>query len=101
MEQAISSPPAGRRLSSDIGLGVSIVLAVPLAMIVEGLGLVMVENAATWRELAVLGLFALPLLTAVAAIALSLTGRPLWLRWTVAALLVLVPPVILLGVWHA
>lgn len=101
MEHAVSSIPARRRLSSEIGLAVSIFLAVPLAIIVEGLALAMIQNAATWRELAVLGLFALPLLTAVAAIALSLTGRPRWLQWAVAALLLLVPPVVLLSVWRA
>jgi hypothetical protein len=98
MEQAIA--PAPRSLSSDIGLAISIVLAVPLAMIVEGLAVVMVANAATGSELAVLGLFAVPLLTVWAAIALSLWTRPVRLRWSAAALLLLLPPLLLAGFWN-
>lgn len=101
MKPAVVQQP-GRRLNwSDAGIAVSVVLAVPLAMLVEGLAYAMVANAATWRELAVLGLFALPLLTAWSAIALSLSDRPVGLRLAVAALLLLAPPLILMGVWHA
>jgi zinc transporter ZupT len=92
--------PARQSLSSDIGLAISIALAVPLAMTVEGLAVVMVDNAATRSELAVLGLFAVPLLTVWAAIALSLWTRPVRLRWSAAALLLLLPPLLLAGFWN-
>jgi hypothetical protein len=100
MEQAVASELPRRRSWSDAGLALSIVLAVPLAMIVEGLGVIMVENAAGWREFGVLGLFSIPLLTAWAAIALSLSARPLRLRLSVAALLLLAPPALLLGAFN-
>jgi hypothetical protein len=99
--QGIAPASASRRSWADAGLAVTIVLAVPLAVIVEGLGVMMVENSATVSELAVLGLFALPLLTGWAAIALSLARRPLSLRLAVAALLLLAPPLILLGIGYA
>jgi hypothetical protein len=98
---ALSPAPAGKWRWRDAGLWVAIVLAVPLAMVVEGLGVLMVENSATWGELAVLSLFAVPLLTGWGAIALSLSGRPPRLRWAVAALLLLGPPLILAGLWNA
>jgi hypothetical protein len=102
VEQHASAMPqaANRRLWSDAGLALSIVLAVPLAMIVESLGIVMVENSARWGELAVLALFAIPLLTVWAAIALSLSSRAPWLRLSVAALLLLAPPALLFGAFN-
>ena len=101
MEQAVA-PPLPRRYNwSDIGLVVSIVLAIPLAMIVETIGFIMVENSASWRQLTVLGLFAVPLLTGWAAIAIGLASRPLRLRLSVAAVLLVGPPVLLLGMWNA
>jgi uncharacterized membrane protein YuzA (DUF378 family) len=48
----------------------------------------------------VLGLFALPLVTAWMGIAISLASRALWLRVSVAALLLLAPPAFLLAVWN-
>ncbi|MBO0749391.1 MAG: hypothetical protein J2O44_03035 [Porphyrobacter sp.] len=99
-EQALSARPAGKRSWSDIGLAVMIVLTVPLAMIVEALSVIMAENAAGWREYAVLALFAAPLVTAWAAIGISLASRPVWLRTAVAALVLLVPPVLLFGAFN-
>jgi hypothetical protein len=100
MEQTIAPDPARRRNLAGIGIAVSVVLAVPLAMIVEGLAFMMVENSATWRELAVLGLFAVPLVTGWAAIAICVAGRSFRLRLGVAVLLLLVPPALLLGLWN-
>jgi hypothetical protein len=101
MEQAIAPASPHRRNLAGLGIALSVVLAVPLAMIVEGLAFMMVENSATWRELAALGLFAVPLVTGWVAIAISLAGRPFRLRLGVAALLLVVPPALLLGVWNA
>ena len=100
-ERAIDTPPVGRRNWSDIGLAVTIVLAVPLAMIVEELSLIMARNSATWGELGVLALFAAPLITTWAAIAISLASRPLKFRLAVAALLLLVPPALILVLSNA
>jgi hypothetical protein len=61
----------------------------------------MFENDADQYALAVLGLFATPLLTTWVAIAIWLASRSLWLRWTVAALLLLAPPLILFGMLNA
>jgi hypothetical protein len=99
-EAAVSAP---RRRSglSDVGLALSIVLAAIFAVIVEGLFALMLAHSATWRELAVLSLFAVPLLTGWAAIAMSLWSRPLPVRLSVAALLLLLPPAILLGLHSA
>jgi hypothetical protein len=98
-EAAVSAP---RRRSglSDVGLALSIVLAAIFAVIVEGLFALMLAHSATWRELAVLSLFAVPLLTGWVAIAIGLWSRPPWVRWSAAVLLLLVPPLVLLGVWN-
>jgi hypothetical protein len=101
MEQAVASRTAGKRYWSDLGLALAVILSVPLAMIVEYLSLVMAENSASWSELGVLGLFAIPLVTAWLAIGISVASRALWLRATVAAILLLVPPVLLLGLSNA
>ena len=84
----------------NVGVAVSVVLAVPLAMIVEWLAAVMIENSATGADWAVLSLFAVPLVTAWAAIALSLSSKPAGMRLAVAALLLLAPPVLLFGVFN-
>ena len=99
MEHLVEDP-AARRSLRDAGIAVSILLALPLTLIVEWLGYTMIENAASWGELTVLALFALPLVTALLAIALTLSARPLWLRLSTAALLVLAPPAILFGAFH-
>ena len=83
------SPEAARKVTGE------------LSVVVEDLVAVMLANSATWRELAVLSLFAVPLVTGWVAIALSLSARPAWLRLSVAALLLLVPPLVLFGVWNA
>jgi hypothetical protein len=90
-----------RRNWSDVGVGVSVVLAVPLAMIVEWLAAVMIENSAKGADFAVLSLFAVPLVTAWAAIALSLSAKPVGIRLAVAALLLLAPPLLLLATSNA
>jgi hypothetical protein len=100
MERAVVTPLARKRNWSDWGLAVSVALAIPLAMIVEAIGYIMVENSATWSQMAVLGLFAVPLVTGWAAIAIGLSSRPLWVRLSVAALLLLLPPALLFGVWN-
>lgn len=100
-EQAIEARPARRPRLRDVGLALSIALAVIFAVIVEDLIAVMLAHSASWSELAVLSLFAVPLGTGWVAIAISLAERPLWVRLGVAALLLLVPPLILLGVWNA
>jgi hypothetical protein len=93
---------SARRLTMrDTGLALSIALAMIFAVIVEDLIAVMVAHSASWSELSVLSLFAVPLVTGWVAIAISLADRPLWVRWSVAVLLLLVPPLVLLGVWNA
>lgn len=94
------SEPERRSGLSDIGLALSIVLATVFAVIVEDLLAIMLAHSATWRELAVLSLFAVPLLTGWVAIAICLAGRALWVRWSVAVLLVFVPPALLLAIWN-
>ena len=100
-EQAAISQAARRQSLASVGLALCIALAAVFGVIVEGLAALMVENSATWRELAVLGLFAVPLITGWVAIAISLASRALWLRIAVAVILLLVPPVLLLGLWNA
>jgi len=100
MEAAIAEP-ARRWNLAGVGMALSIALAVVYGVVVEDLGLIMVRNNADQFALAVLGLFATPLLTTWVAIAIWLVSRPLWLRWTVAALLVLAPPLILFGFLNA
>ena len=99
-DEAALPVPERRSGLSDIGLGLSIVLAAVFAVIVEDLLAIMLAESATWRELAVLSLFVVPLVTGWVAIAISLAGRPVWLRLGVAAVLLLVPPLVLLGVWN-
>ena len=100
MEAAIAEP-ARRWNLAGVGMALSIALAVVYGVVVEDLGLIMVRNNADQFALAVLGLFATPLLTTWVAIAIWLVSRPRWLRWTVAALLVLAPPLILFGFLNA
>ena len=94
------SEPERRSGLSDIGLALSIALAAVFAVIVEDLFAIMLAHSATWGELAVLSLFAVPLLTGWVAIAIGLWSRPPWVRWSAAVLLLLVPPLVLLGVWN-
>ena len=101
MEQTAVSQAARRKSLASVGLALCIALAAVFGVIVEGLAALMVENSASWRELAVLGLFAVPLVTGWVAIAISLASRTLWLRIAVAVILLLVPPVLLLGLWNA
>jgi hypothetical protein len=100
MEQAAVSTPERRWRLRELGMAVSIVLAVIYGVVVEDMGLIMVQNRAGDLAFAVLGLFATPLFTTWVAIAIWLAHRPLWLRWTVAALLLLAPP-LMLGVLNA
>ena len=100
MEQAAVSQTIRRQGLANAGLALCILLAVVFGVIVEGLVALMVENSANWRELAVLGLFAVPLVTGWVAVAISLAGRPFWLRLSVAALLLLVPPAVLFGAFN-
>jgi hypothetical protein len=100
METAIAEPAPRWNLAS-LGMALSIALAVIYGVVVEDLGLIMVRNNADNYAMAVLGLFATPLLTTWVAIAIWLGSRPLWLRWSVAALLLLAPPLILFGALNA
>jgi hypothetical protein len=100
-EEAAILEPARRWGLAEIGIALSIVLAVVYGVVVADLGLIMLQNDADQFAFAVLGLFATPLLTTWVAIAIWLASRPLWLRWTVAALLLLVPPLILFGALNA
>jgi hypothetical protein len=101
MARAVEPASARRLILRDIGLALSIVLAMVFAVIVEDLVAIMLAHSAGWREFAVLSLFAVPLLTGWVAIAISLTERPLGLRLCVAALLLLAPPAFLVAIWHA
>jgi len=100
IEQAAEAKSARRLNLRDVGLAICIVLATVFAVIVEDLVAVMVAHSASWSELAVLGVFAVPLVTGWIAITISLADYPLRVRWFVAALLLLVPPFVLLGVWN-
>jgi hypothetical protein len=100
MEQAAAPGAAARRNWSDLGLALAVILCLPLAMIVEYLGLVMAENSATLGEMSALSLFAVPLVTTWGAIAISLASRAPWLRIAVAAILLLVPPILLFGAFN-
>jgi hypothetical protein len=99
-DEAVANPDRRSSLT-DLGIWLSVVLAVMYGVVVEDLGLIMARNNADQFELAVLGLFAIPLLTTWVAIAIWLAARPLWLRWSVAALLLLSPPLILAGLLNA
>jgi hypothetical protein len=101
MMEAVIPRPARRWGLAEFGMALSIGLAVVYGVVVENLGLIMLQNDADQSALAVLGLFATPLLTTWVAIAIWLASRPLWLRWTVAGLLLLGPPLILFGVLNA
>jgi hypothetical protein len=99
-DTAIATAPR-RRTLTELGMALSIALAVVYGVVVADLALIMFENDADQYALAVLGLFAIPLLTTWVAIAIWLASRSLWLRWTVAALLLVAPPLILFGVLNA
>jgi len=101
IERAAGVSPVRRLNLRDAGLAVCIALAVIFAVIVADIIAVMIAHSATWSELAVLSVFAVPLVTGWVAIGISLADRSLSLRVRVAALLLLVPPLILLGVWNA
>jgi hypothetical protein len=101
MKRAIEADPVRRSNLGDTGLGLSIVLATIFAVIVEYLLAVMLTHSAGWSEIGVLSVFAVPLVTGWVAIAISLAERPLWVRGAVAALLILVPPALLLLIWYA
>jgi hypothetical protein len=99
-EAAISEP--ARRLSlRELGMAVSIALAVLYGVVVEDMGLLMIRNHAGDFAFVVLGLFATPLLTTWVAIAIWLAAQPRWAQLTVAALLLLAPPLILFGMLDA
>jgi len=100
-EQAAIPRPMRRWSLTEVGMALSIALAVAYGVLVADLGLIMLQNDADQSAFAVLGLFATPLLTTWVAIAIWLASRPLWLRWTVAALLLLAPPLILFGALNA
>ena len=100
IEQAVEAKPVWRPGLRDSGLALCIVLAVIFAVIVEYLAAVMVAHSAGWGEFAVLSVFAVPLVTGWVAIAISMAGRPLCVRWSVAVLLLLVPPLILFAIWN-
>jgi hypothetical protein len=101
MEDAITVEPRHAWTLTELGMALSIALAIIYGVIVADFALVMIENDADQTAIAVLGLFATPLLTSWVAIAIWLARRPLWLRWSVAALLVLAPPLILTGIRYA
>ena len=101
MQEAAIANPGGRWTLTELGMAVSIALSVVYGVVVADLGLIMLRNNADQHALAVLGLFATPLLTSWVAVAIWLASRPLWLRLTVAALLLLAPPLILFGVLNA
>ena len=69
--------PARRWSLAEIGIALSIVLPVVYGVVVEDLGLIMLQNDANQFAFAVLGLFATPLLTTWIAIAIWLAARPL------------------------
>jgi hypothetical protein len=101
MEDAITVEPRHAWTLTELGMALSIALAIIYGVIVADFALVMIENDADQTAIAGLGLFATPLLTSWVAIAIWLARRPLWLRWSVAALLVLAPPLILTGIRYA
>jgi hypothetical protein len=99
--QAAIAEPGGRRSLTQIGMALSIALTVVYGVVVADLALIMFRNDADQHALAVLGLFATPLLTSWVAIAIWLASRSLWLKLSVGALLLLAPPLILFGVVNA
>lgn len=101
MQQATVQQPVRRWSMADTGMALSVALAVIYGVLVEEFGLVMLRNHADGHALAVLGLFAAPLLTSWVAIAIWMVSRPTWVRWSVAALLLLAPPLILVGLLNA
>jgi hypothetical protein len=100
IEQAVEAS-AARRSLRDAGLALCVVLAMIFAVIIEYLAAIMVTHSAGSGEFAVLSVFAVPLVTVWVAIAISLADRRLWVRWAVAALLLLVPPLLLFGALNA
>jgi hypothetical protein len=101
MDKVITAGPRHNWTLTEFGMAVSIALAIVYGVIVADFALVMIENDADQKAIAVLGVFATPLLTSWVAIAIWLARRPLWLRWSVATLLVLGPPLILMGIEYA
>jgi hypothetical protein len=99
--EAAISEPARRFGLRELGMAVSIALAVLYGVVVEDMGLLMIQNRAGEFAFVVLGLFATPLLTTWVAIAIWLAHRPPWLKLSVAALLLLAPPLILFGFINA
>ena len=97
-EPAILAAPRRAPSLGDAGIALCVVLAVPFAMFVEWFGYLLVERSVGFDEWAAFSVFAVPLVTVWWAIALTLSARQLWLRLGVAALLLLVPPIILFGV---
>ncbi len=101
-EAVIPEAVTVRRWSlANIGMALSVGLAVIYGVVVEDMALIMYQNNAGDFAFAVLGLFATPLLTTWVAIAIWLASRPRWAQATVAALLLLAPPLILFGALHA
>ena len=101
MELAASPEPPRRWKWAEVGMALSVALAVVYGVVVADMGLIMLRNNADDFAYAVLGLFATPLLTTWVAIAIWLAKRPRWLQLSTAALLLLAPPLILLGVLNA
>jgi hypothetical protein len=101
MQEATIAKPAHRPSLTEIGMALSIALTVIYGVVVGQLGLIMLQNDADQHALAVLGLFATPLLTSWVAIAIWLASRSLRLKLSVGALLLLAPPLILFGVLNA
>ena len=95
-------PTAARPVRYHAGLVVAVAFAVVLVWVVEWMALGVAREAADGKSLFVLGLFVVPTLIALAAIAKSLGAWSPRARWISALLILLVPPALLLlsGAFH-
>jgi len=90
--------PEGRRGLQDFGLACAVAFAAVLVFTVEWIASAFRGVPVHRLDWFVFALIAAPLLISIGALAVTLSRRPVWMRWTAALLILLVPQVFMFGV---
>ena len=90
---------SGRVAANNTVVWLSVAFAAVLALTVEWMALKVIAGGGGRQDWFALSLFIVPLLISLVAIASILWRRPAWVRWTAAATILVLPP-LLLGALH-
>jgi hypothetical protein len=90
---------SGRVVANNTVVWLSVAFAAVLALTVEWMALKVIAGRGGRHDWFALSLFIVPLLISLVAIASILWRRPAWVRWTAAATILVLPP-LLLGALH-